>query len=166
MKDVYVEWLVSKQRSVTDNIIRVASLMLTILCLVFYILTFNVVVMLAMVVLGLFTFFAYRYTDVEYEYVYVSGELGIDRILAKSKRKRMETLNVQSVEIMAPLNSHRLDGFKHRKLREYDYTTGVKNTHGHVFALYCDNKKILIEPNRELAEAIRDAIPHKAYIEM
>ncbi len=41
-----------------------------------------------------------RNTAIEYEYIFVNGELTIDKIIAKAKRKRMLTVDVKTTEKM------------------------------------------------------------------
>lgn len=41
-----------------------------------------------------------RNTSIEYEYIFVNGELTIDKIIAKAKRKRMLTVDVKTIEKM------------------------------------------------------------------
>ena len=46
--------------------------------------------------------------SVEFEYLYVNGELDIDRIFSQSRRKRAASYELSNMEIMAPFSSHRL----------------------------------------------------------
>ena len=142
MKDVYVEWLVKRERSFVDKLVRALSVVVLVVCSLLLALTAQVLIFIITVAVALFTYFAFTYTDVEYEYVYITGELSI----------------------VAPLNSDKLGGFAHKKYREYDYTSGVKDSNSHIFVMYCNNKKILLEPNRELVEGLRSAIPHKVHM--
>ena len=62
-----------------------------------------------------FGYLTYRLSlewDLEYEYIFVKGELDIDKIMGKSRRKRCVVVDLESTEIVAPLNSHALDSFK------------------------------------------------------
>lgn len=167
MKDVYVEWLVKKERSLSDTLVRVFSIVVAFLGLSLFMLTGSVILLVVGILAIAFTYFAFTYTDVEYEYVYVTGELGIDRILARSRRKRIETLDLSKVEVVAPEKSPKLDGYAHKKYKVLDYSTcDKKNPHRHVFVMYyMDGKKIILEPNRELIEAMRDAAPHKVFMD-
>ena len=166
MKDVYVEWLVPRKRSLTDNIIRVTAVLMTVACGVLWLLSLNTLIFIVTLVLGVITFFAFNRTDVEYEYIYVNGELGIDRILAKSRRKRIATFDTGRVEIIAPLNSYHLDGHKHKKYRELDFTSGIRTENSHIFVMYyAEGKKVLLEPNRELMTALKGELPLKVHIE-
>lgn len=166
MKDVYVEWMVSKKRSWVDNLVRTISIVVAVFSFLLFSLTGNIVLFIVTVAAGLFAYFAFTYTDVEYEYVLVTGELSIDRILSKSRRKRIEKFDTQRIEIVAPLNSPRLGGFASRKYREYDYTSGIRTQHSHIFVMYAEGKKVLLEPNYDLIRALKDTLPHKVHMDM
>ncbi len=165
MKDVYVEWMVTKQRSLMDKVVRAMCVVVLVVCGLLFVLTASIPVLIVAIAVGLFTYFAFSYTDVEYEYVYITGEFSIDRILAKSRRKRIEKVDVAHIEIVAPLNSHRLGGYNNKKYRVYDYSTGVRTQNSHVFVMYCDGKKIIFEPNRELVVALKNTLPHKVHMD-
>lgn len=164
MKDVYIEWMVKKERSFVDKLVRTLCVVALVICGLLFALTANIVLFIATIVVALFTYFAFTYTNVEYEYIYVTGEFSIDRILSRAKRKRIERFDVERIEIVAPLNSDKLGGYAHKKYREYDYTSGVKTQNSHIFVMYCEGKKILFEPNRELVEALRNTLPHKVHM--
>ncbi len=166
MKDVYVEWLVKRQRTLTDKLIRMVAMFFSVLSILLLIMTAELLVMIAAIVICVLTYVAYNYTDVEYEYIYVSGELAIDRIMSKSRRKRVETLDTSRIEVVAPLNSPYLDGHKHKKYRQCDYTSGIRTQNSHIFVMYhTEGKKIILEPNRELMVALKDNLPHKVHMD-
>ncbi len=166
MKDVYVEWLVKRQQTLTDKLIRIATMTLSVISVLLVLLTGQLLVMIVAVAVCVLTYIAYNRTDLEYEYIYVSGEMAIDRIMSRSRRKRVEVIDTTRIEVLAPLNSPRLDGHKHKKYKELDYTSGMKDQSKHVFVMYhADGKRILLEPNRELVQALRDAMPHKVFME-
>lgn len=164
MKDVYVEWLIKRERNFVDKLVRAFSIVVLVICSLLLAFTAQVLIFVLTVAVAFFAYFAFTYTDVEYEYLYISGEFSIDRILAKSKRKRVEKIEVSKIEIVAPLNSDKLGGFAGKKYREYDYTRGIKSPDSHIFVMYYAGKKILFEPNRELIEALRSVIPHKVHM--
>ena len=167
MKDVYVEWMVSKKRSLTDKFLRGASIVVLVTSLLLFLLTGHIILFIVAVAAGVGAYFAFSYTDVEYEYVYISGEFSIDRILAKSMRKRIERFNTGRIEVVAPLKSRWLDGYAHKKYRECDYSTGVVTPSSHVFVMYYnEGKKVLFEPSREFMEAMKATLPHKVHLDM
>lgn len=166
MKDYYVEWMVAKKRSLTDSIVRVISVIVLVISVLLFSLTANIIVFLVALAAAGFAYFAFIFTNVEYEYIFVTGEFSIDRILSKTRRKRMERFDINKIEIVAPLKSPKLDGFAHRKDKEYDYSSGVRNQQSHIYVMYCDGKKVIFEPNRKLIEALRDCLPHKVHMEL
>lgn len=167
MKDVYVEWMVSKKRSLTDRIMRAASIVVLVISILLLLLTGSMILFIVAIAAGVGVYFAFNYTDVEYEYVYINGEFSIDRILAKSRRKRIEKLDTGRIEVVAPLKSRWLDGHAHKKYRECDYTTGVITPNSHVFVMYYnEGKKVLFEPSREFMEAMKATLPHKVHLDM
>lgn len=165
MKDVYVEWMVSKKRSLSDNVVRVISVTVSVVGMLLFALTGNVAMLLVTALAFGFTYFAFTYTDVEYEYIFVSGDFSIDRILSKSKRKRVEKFDAERIEIIAPLNAPRLGGYANKKYREFDYSSGIRTQDSHIFVMYCEGKKIIFEPNRDLITALKDALPQKVYMD-
>ena len=55
--------------------------------------------LIAAIVLGVCAYlFIFPGTDLEFEYLFVNGELDIDKIMAKSKRKRVKSLNITECE--------------------------------------------------------------------
>lgn len=168
MRDVYMECLVARKSTAGYKVLKVLCLLLAILSFAGAILLINGgILILFALIFGVATYFVNLYTQVDYEYIFVNGELTIDRILAKSKRKRLETYLLSRVEIIAPLNSPKLDGFKHKTYRQLDYTTGERTKNNHIYVMYySEGKKLLLEPSKELVEVFRSYIPHKVHIEM
>ena len=167
MKDVYVEWLVNRRPSKVFKALKAFCIVILVLVAAAFLLTFNVFLMVGVVAMGFATHYANSFTKVEYEYIYVNGDMAVDRILNKSSRKRLIVFDMSKVEIVAPLGSPKLDGFAHKDYKQVDYTSGVRKPGSHIFVMYYgDGQKVLLEPNRELVEAMRDKIPHKVHMEI
>lgn len=167
MKDVYVEWLVNRRPSKVFKALKALCIVVLVLVAIAFLLTFNVFLMVGVVAMGFATHYANSFTKVEYEYIYVNGDMAVDRILNKSSRKRLIVFDMSKVEIVAPLGSPKLDGFAHKDYKQVDYTSGVRKPGSHIFVMYYgEGQKVLLEPNRELVEAMRDKIPHKVHMEI
>ena len=121
------------------------------------------------IVLGVCAYlFIFPGTDLEFEYLFVNGELDIDKIMAKSKRKRVKSLNITECDIMAPLNSHRMDYYNsNQKLKVQDFSSG--NPEHKRFAIICrdgaDTCKVIIEPDEILAKTMRNTAPSKVFLD-
>lgn len=166
MKDRYEEWLVARKQTFKDKFLRVFLTVLTVVLAFFALGLANTVLLIAAVAVAIVTYFAYAYTSVEFEYVFVAGELSIDRIMSKSRRKRILIVNPSEIEIVAPITSAKVDGYKHRQFKEFDFTSRTKNSTTPILVIYCNNgNKVLLEPNRALMEAMREYMPHKVHLD-
>ena len=166
MKDVYVEWLVAKKRNFAGKVLRVLLLALALILWFFALGLGQTILLILAVIESIITYFIFCFTDVEYEYVYVNGELMVDRILKKSMRKRMLNVDSSEMEVVAPMTSPKVDGYKHRQYKEFIFTSGTEKDKKRIYEIYCNNGiKVVFEPNREMIEAMRSQMPHKVTIE-
>lgn len=108
-------------------------------------------------------FFLYPKLDIEYEYVYVDGQIDFDRITGKSRRKTMLRVDFEQVEIMAPSNSHSLDSYKNIQMEEKNFTSMDKDNKHYTIVANIDNKKIkiLFEPSEKMLDMIKQKSPRK-----
>ena len=109
-------------------------------------------------------YFIYINADLEYEYLYVDKQITIDKVMAKSRRKKVCVLDLERMEAFAPVKSYHLDAFKNRTYKETDYSSGVENQPDRRYVLYYNGeKKILLEPNPEMVKAMQMAAPRKVF---
>ena len=116
------------------------------------------------VVIGIAAYFIYMNANLEYEYLYLDKELSIDKVMAKSKRKKVASFDMEKMEIMAPLNSYQLDSYKNRNVKIVDYSSGEEKQPDLRYAFYYDGKqKVIFEPNAEMVKAIQMIAPRKVF---
>ena len=83
MSDYYTEQLVKKKPEGKDIIIKILLVFCTVLSFFFVLLLpFLLILPVLMIVLD---YFMFRRLDLEYEYLYVNGDLDIDKIMGKQK---------------------------------------------------------------------------------
>lgn len=165
MSDTYVECLVKAKQSGVAKFFKVLLIMLTV--------TFGLLVFLglalalvAAVVTGVGAYFVNLYTDLEYEYLYLDKELVVDKVMAKSRRKRIATYSIDRMEILAPVRSYHLDDFKNRRVKVKDYSIGEELKPDKRYALYYEGgEKLLLSPSEELVKAIRNVAPRKVFLD-
>lgn len=98
MSDSYVECLVKAKQPTWAKILKVLLIALTVLsCLVMFVFIIFLPVALAA---GVGAYFLNMYTDLEYEYLYLDKELSVDKIMAKSKRKRVGTYSLDRMRYL------------------------------------------------------------------
>ena len=124
--------------------------------------SFSILLLAAAVVFGGLTYYFYLEEWVEYEYSYVSRELTVDKIMARSRRKTIENFLLDKIEIGALSGSYHLDGCRGRKCSVKDYSAGDgKKT----FEFYYEgNRRILLEADERLLQALHSAAPSKMFL--
>ncbi len=163
MSETYVECLVAKKTSTAKSFLKILLIMLTV-CFLILGLAGLAIGLLVAVATGIGAYFAYMNADIEYEYLYLDKEISVDKVMAKSKRKKVGTFLVDQMEIFAPLNSHRLDSFKNRSLKTLDYSSGVANQPEKRYMMICNgDTKVILEPNEAMIKAIRNVAPRKVF---
>ena len=79
--------------------------------------------------------------NVEYEYVFVDGQIDFDRITGKAKRKTLLRIDMEQTEIIAPQGSHALDGYTYTQLINKDFSSGDKNVKPYIIIASVEDKK-------------------------
>ena len=104
MSDLYTEVLVKKQQTGKDKAIKGVLIFFTVLFAAAGIMM-NPLILLLALVLGIVDYIFIPKLSVEFEYLYVNGELDIDRIYSQSRRKRAASYELSNMEILAPYQS-------------------------------------------------------------
>ncbi len=164
--DNIAEQLVEKKNTSADTVkkvlISIAALLLSSLLMFFaigmamFILVIPAVGVLAGAVYLISTM------NIEYEYIVTNNEIDIDKIIGKSKRKRLITLDISAAEQFAPYGGditadatvHATDGTEKNA-----YNLVVKhNAYGKV--------NLIFNPNEKIREAIMQELPHALRVKM
>ena len=89
MSDLYLEELVKRRKTGTDQALRYVLMALTAIGVVLSLLTWNLIIIAVSIAICVADIFIFPRFQTEWEYQYVNGELDVDRIINKAKRKRM-----------------------------------------------------------------------------
>lgn len=165
MSETYVECLVKKETSTVAKLVRIVLVMLTVVFGLLMFMGFPLAMLVALVT-GFGAYFVYLYSDLEYEYLYLDKELVIDKIMAKSKRKRVAAYDVERLEALAPIKSYHLDNYRSRTGKVTDYSIGREEQPDQRYMMYYDgNKKVMLSPSEELVKAMRNVAPRKVFLD-
>lgn len=162
MNEAYYEIMVARKKSQALTMIKIVTAAMAVSSVILMFLGFAWGIVLA-AVLGVFSYIAGQKNSVEYEYLYVDKELQIDRILAKSKRKTMENLDLNELVILAPMRSHELDYYRNGNYKKADYSSGEETKEASRYMLIVKDKQIIFEPTEELVKTIRMFAPRKVF---
>lgn len=162
MNEAYYEIMVSKKAS---PLVKVAQIVAAIMSGFFVLIMFMGIIwgIVLAVAFGVASYVISLYSSVEYEYLYVDKELQIDCILAKSKRKRKETLDLNELVVLAPVRSHELDHYRNGNYKKADYSSGEEDNAQKKYMLIVNDKQIIFEPTEELVKTIRMFAPRKVF---
>lgn len=162
MNETYVECLVKKKTPAYLAMLRMLLIMLTVCFVLMGILL--IPALLLGIAFGVAAYFVHMNSNLEYEYLYVDKELTVDKIMAKTKRKRVGVFSVEKMEIVAPINSWHLDNFKNRSDKTVDYSSGeARQPDTRYVFFYEGTQKVIFEPNEELVKALLFAAPRRAF---
>lgn len=170
MSDLYLEELIKKKETGKDKLIRYGLMAVTFVLLVLSFLTWSMMFIFPAIVVCVVDIFVFPRLRVEWEYQYVNGELDIDKIMNKSKRKRMASYDVDGVEIVALAVSHRLDYYNNNpKLKVRDFTSCDPAKEKSVYAMVLSNEgelnKVLFEPSEAMLKDMRSKAPRKVFFD-
>ncbi len=168
MNDLYLEELIEKRKTQKDTLGKIGLIALTVVVVLLALLSLNifVLVLAALVIVG--DVLLFPHFQVEWEYQYVNGELDVDRILSRAKRKRMGSYDISDAEIVAPASSHHLDSYVNNKqIQKVDYTSGYPDHAPRVYAMVIpkNNKllMVLFEPSEQMIKDMWTKAPRKVY---
>jgi len=163
MSDTYVECLVKAKPSMAGKFFKVLLIAFTVLfALAMFI--FPPLFFLALIT-GVGAYFVNLFTDLEYEYLYLDRELIIDKVMAKTKRKRVAVYSLDRIEVFAPVKSYHLDNFGRRdNVKAKDYSIGEELQPDRRFVMYYEGGgKVLLSPSEDLVKAMRNVAPRKVF---
>ena len=86
----------------------------------------------------------------------------------KCGKKRAQSFDLGKMDIMAPVNSHRLEYQNHNtRAKVLDFSSG--NPNHKVFAMFIPDEKelykVLLEPDAQLLENIQKSCPRKVFFD-
>lgn len=162
MNEMYAEAGVKPRTTATDMIRKAGLIMLGVIAVILLPVVGNFFILfVAAAIVGIF--YAYPRLNVEYEYIFCDGQFDFDKIMGGSKRKSMQKIDFEDIEIAAPANSHALDQYSHNIKKVYDYSGKMDN--GRTYALIgkdgSDMIKILFDPSDKMLDCMKNKAPRK-----
>lgn len=159
----YVECMVARKPSTGMKVLKIVLIAIAVVGFVLGASGFIVFLIVAAAA-AVGAYFAGLHSSMEFEYLYVDREISVDKILNKTRRKKVERLEVDRIEIMAPVNSWHLDGYKNREFKVTDYSCGVEEKPDLRYAIIYDGgRKILFQPSSAMVKAIQSVAPRKVF---
>ena len=161
MKQLYAEAGVKRKDTASTTALRVLMFLGVFISLL--LIMFGGLLSYLGIIIIVAVFFLYPRLNVDYEYVFVDGQIDFDKIVAKSKRKTVLRIDFEQVEIMAPYNSPALDSYKHIQMEKKDFSSLRKESKPYVIIASSGSKKLQIffEPTEKMITMIKQKSPRK-----
>lgn len=157
--DIFVEEMVVRRKTVWNLLLSfvmvAAAVALTVL--LWLVVPFINTVLILILWFGVYLGIKFQY--VEYEYSFTNGDLDIDKIMAKRKRKRVVEINHKQIKVMAPYTAEFESETRDYKVSEVLDASSSKNAAGRWFFIYEKQDGsctfVVIQPSKRLREAMR-----------
>lgn len=166
MSDAYVECLVKAKTSMLGKFFKVLLITLAVILVLamFMLPPLMIFALIGAILCGVGAYFVNLFTDLEYEYLYLDKELMVDKIMAKTKRKRIAAYQLDRMEILAPIKSYHLDDYKNRNAKVKDYSVGEELKPDKRFVMFYEGgEKIILSPSEELIKIMKNVAPRKIF---
>lgn len=161
MNQQYAEAGVKKKDNMLTMAIRVLMI-IGILAGIFVITMGSYFILIGMAIAAALIFLMPR-LNIEYEYVFVDGQIDFDRIVAKSKRKTLLQVDMEQIEIVAPAGSHALDSYANIQLETKNFSSGDQSVKPYIIIASLEDKKyrIIFEPSEKMLAVMKQKSPRK-----
>lgn len=161
--DVFKEQLVARKSNAKDLVKKVGVVLgAIVLLLVGAMFVPSIAIFLALG-LGWVAFVIIRRFNLEFEYIFTNGELDIDKIFNKLKRKHALTVDVRSFVVMIQMNNPSLKSEIGNITKVLDYSAGevTDSTYAAVYEDDGQRIQLIFDPNEAIVKAIKMYIPRK-----
>lgn len=104
---------------------------------------------------------------VEWEYVFCDGQLDFDQILGGEKRKTILRIELDDADVIAPMSSHRMDGYRHLPVRDFSSLQPDAKPYGIAIKSEGKEEKVVLvfEPSKKMLDMISTKFPNKTEVE-
>lgn len=160
MSEVFVERIIKRKISFKGMMLRLLSIILVLLG-VFSIFILGLLGMTITAVLIYVSYLCWAYTNIEYEYSFLNGELTIDKIMGERKRRHVAEFNIKEAEIVAPSLSDDIVRASHNAVIK-DFSSGhdTKNMYSMIIAGKDGRSQVVFEPDENMIEAMYHVRPN------
>ena len=150
--DTYVHSRLTQEKLMMRRLMIAACIILPIVGIVVF---RSIIITLAAVIIDIVLIYFLPNPHVDYEYVFVDGQIDFDRIIADVNRKSMRRTDLDKAEVVAPEGSHALDPFQ--SLKAEDYSSGDPQDKHYILVAKGEkgNIKIRFTPNEHLLEQMK-----------
>ncbi len=169
--DLFMEYIIKRKKGVKENILTLA-IILSVPSLIYLslILMFTSLAPLTIFLIAGILFLAYYLIsrlNVEFEYIITNNELDIDKIVAKKTRKRLITIDLRKIDIVAPATTeaHHLELSSSATNIIFADSGIAQNAYFINFTRDGQTYRVFLSPTEKMIEAMKMFAPGKVFEE-
>ena len=165
--DVYVEYMVEREKSGRQKFGKIALIALGVITVIVAVVAFPFIQafsFLGAVAILFAIWWFIKSWNVEYEYTFTSGELVIEKVIDKSRRKGIASLDTGCIELVAPEKAYQLDSYRNNpemKWKDFSSHRPDAEKYAVVYADSAEKAVYLIEVSEKMLNAMRQVSPRK-----
>lgn len=165
--DVFVEKIVTKKKGIEDTLIS-AGIVLG--CILGIIIVFSIPVLstLGIFFAAAFMYFGYVFIsarNVEFEYAVTNGDLDIDKIVSRRKRKRLFSASCKNFEVVAKVKSEHFNQQINSIANRVIAVSTMDSPDIYFITLDYKGQRTVVffEPDKRMLDAFKTFIPRKVF---
>ena len=156
MNDLYAECYVKPIPNAAANMKKVLLIVVAVVAILAALLFFSYLSLVAAAIVVGIIWWRFPYLKVDYEYVFVDGQLDFDKIMGGEKRKTALRIDFDDLVVMAPEKSHALDGYQ--DCTAYDFSANNPDVKNYAIVINKGEKKsrILFSPDEKMIAIMKN----------
>lgn len=160
MADIFTECIVRRKPLPGGNILETVCKVMTI-GLGFLGVAILYSLLIPAAVFGIAWYFVHQNADVEFEYAHTNGDLDIDKVIANSSRKRVASVDLSRVEIVASVDSPELERYEGLRIADYSAKDPENPPYGMVCTVKGNRKLLLLQLDEKMLASLSKWMPSK-----
>lgn len=169
--DIFKEYIVEKKKEPIDTLISVgivfAAFAVTYILMLFMLLNMQLLAGVGLLLIAGCWFLAVkliRNRNVEYEYILTNHELDIDKIMARSARKRLLTVDFRRIERCASVKDPEFENQAGKKIK--NYAGDISGERVYFVDIYeeAEPVRVVFQPSSAILEAIKQINPRQVSV--
>ncbi len=164
MNEMYAEWLVKRK---TPAYMMLVKILMVLVCVVAFFIAMSPILgvfgILVLLAAGVAAYFVFRNSEVEYEYLYVTNQLSVDRIYGRTKRKKAWEGSMDEIQIVAPTGSTEAKDHETNNMKVLDFSSHTPDAKTYTLISQAGGTttKIIFEPNDKILHCMKMTAPRK-----
>ena len=160
--DTYAEFIIKKKKDIKDYLVWIGACLIAFTCS-FIVLSipalvpYVTILFWLLVGIGYLTYRIIVSRNIEFEYIVTNGELDVDKIINKKRRKRLLTIDTKNFELFEPVNDSHIARIKATTPITVIHAEGdIASPDTYVAFFNKDGIKhcLFMQPNEKILEAI------------